>query len=267
MFACAVSNTAGCLELNTADNQDVGRICIGTSGWHYKHWVGNFYPPRLPSSRMLTHYIQHFDTVEVNNTFYKLPARTSLEVWRDSTPPGFQFAVKASRFLTHMRKLNNAEYGLNRFLDAVDVLGPKLGPILFQLPPNWELDVDRLAAFLSLLPAHHRYAFEFRNPTWNTPEIYGMLAKHNVAYCIFDLAGYLSPFEVTADFTYVRLHGPGGKYQGTYSDAALAEWAEKIDKWNRKFAFVYVYFDNDQAGYAPQDALRLKVLCQQRVDQ
>jgi uncharacterized protein YecE (DUF72 family) len=238
----------------------MSKIWIGTSGWHYKHWVGNFYPPRLPSSRMLAHYTQHFDTVELNNTFYKLPAQTSLLAWRDSTPPHFHFAVKGSRFLTHMKKLNNAQDGLNRFLEAVTVLEPKLGPILFQLPPNWELDVDRLAAFLALLPLYLRCAFEFRNPTWNTPQTLDLLAQYNAAYCIFDLAGYLSPLEITADFSYIRLHGPGGKYQGSYSDAALEEWAQKISQWSKKLAAVYVYFDNDDSGYAPKDALRLSAL-------
>jgi uncharacterized protein YecE (DUF72 family) len=209
---------------------------------------------------MLAHYFQHFDTVELNNTFYKLPAQTSLLAWRDSTPPHFHFAVKGSRFLTHMKKLANAQDGLNRFLETVDVLEHKLGPILFQLPPNWEMNVDRLAAFLGLLPRYRRCAFEFRNPTWNTPQTYELLARHNTAYCIFDLNGYLSPLQVTADFSYIRLHGPGGKYQGSYSDAALKEWARTIDELSKRLDAIYVYFDNDDSGYAPQDALRLHAL-------
>ena len=159
-----------------------------------------------------------------------------------------------------MKKLNNAEEGLQRYLDAVAVLEPKLGPILFQLPPNWELNLDRLAAFLKLLPSDRRCAFEFRNPTWNALEVYQLLAAQNAAYCIFDLAGYLSPLEVTADFCYIRLHGPGGKYQGSYSDAALGDWAGKIKKWSKTLKAVYVYFDNDDSGYAPRDALRLRSL-------
>ena len=209
---------------------------------------------------MLAYYIRHFDTVELNNSFYRLPAKTSLSAWRDTTPRHFHFAVKGSRFLTHMKKLNNAEDGLKRFLDAVDVLGPKLGCILFQLPPNWEIHLDRLAAFLELLPRDRRCVFEFRNPTWDTIQTYDLLAKHNAGYCIFDLNGYLSPIQVTADFAYIRLHGPGGKYQGSYSDAALAAWAKKIDAWRQKLSAVYVYFDNDDSGYAPRNALRLKTL-------
>ncbi len=238
----------------------MSEIRIGTSGWHYKHWLGNFYPAGLPASHMLAHYLQHFDTVELNNSFYKLPAQTSLLTWRDSTPPRFQFAVKGSRFLTHMKKLKNARDGLNRFLEAVDVLAPKLGPILFQLPPNWAVDVGRLADFLALLPRYRRYTFEFRDATWNTPQTYELLAQHNAAYCIFDLAGSVSPVKVTADFCYMRLHGPGGKYQGSYSDASLQEWASKINEWSKRLAAVYVYFDNDDSGYAPRDALRLKTL-------
>lgn len=237
---------------------NVAEIWIGTSGWHYRHWVGNFYPARLPASRMLAYYIEEFDTVELNNTFYKLPTETSLSAWRNSTPPHFHFAVKGSRFLTHMKKLKNAEEGLTRFLDAVEVLGPKLGPVLFQLPPNWEVDADRLAAFLAIFPRDRRCVFEFRNPTWETEPIYGLLAQYNAGYCIFDLAGYGSPSKVTADFSYVRLHGPGGKYKGTYTDPQLKRWVQQIQTWSKTLAAVYVYFDNDDSGYAPQDALRLK---------
>ena len=244
----------------------MAEIRIGTSGWHYKHWVGQFYPERWPASKMLAYYQERFDTVEINNSFYRLPVESALKLWRTSTPPDFLFAVKGSRFLTHMKKLNNAEDGLKRFLDAVDVLAPKLDTILFQLPPQWEINLDRLGAFLALLPRHYRYAFEFRNPTWDTPESYKLLAKHNAAYCIFDLAGYLSPLEVTADFSYVRLHGPGGKYQGSYSDAALQKWASTIAEWSKKLAAVYIYFDNDDSGYAPRDALRLKALLPARYD-
>ena len=240
--------------------QRLGAVWIGTSGWHYKHWVGTFYPERTPGSRMLAYYMERFDTVELNNSFYHLPKKTSLETWRDSTPPGFCFAAKGSRFLTHMKKLKDPEQGLARFLEAIEVLEPKLGPILFQLPPNWELDFDRLSVFLSFLPREHHYAFEFRNATWSVPEVYELLRRHNAGYCIFDLAGTQSPVEVTADFAYVRLHGPGGKYQGSYSGVALRDWGERVARWRQQLRAVYVYFDNDQAGYAAENALRLKQL-------
>jgi uncharacterized protein YecE (DUF72 family) len=246
--------------------QRLATIRIGTSGWHYKHWVGTFYPPRTPGSKMLAYYSENFDTVELNNSFYHLPKKSSLESWRDSTPTGFCFAVKGSRFLTHMKKLKDPEQGLNRFLDAIEVLEHKLGPILFQLPPNWELDLERLANFISFLPSEHRYAFEFRNSSWSVPEIYDLLARHNIAYCIFHLAGIHSPIQVTADFTYVRLHGPGGKYQGSYSDAELGEWARRMRNWQRELKTIYIYFDNDQAGYAAQNALSLRELAGPSVD-
>lgn len=209
---------------------------------------------------MLAHYQQFFDTVEVNNSFYQLPKRPALETWHNSTPPDFCFSVKGSRFLTHMKKLQEPEQGLERFLSSVEVLQQKLGPILFQLPPNWELDVLRLRNFIQHLPAQHRYGFEFRNATWNVTEIYELLAQHNMAYCIFDLAGFESPIETTADFSYVRLHGPGGKYQGIYTEAALRKWAKRILGWKEQGRAVYVYFDNDQAGYAAENALSLKRL-------
>ena len=238
----------------------MAKVHIGTSGWHYKHWVGTFYPPKTAASKMLAYYYQHFDTVELNNSFYRLPLKNALENWRDSTPDGFCFAAKGSRFLTHMKKLKDPEQGLERFFDAIDVLGKKLGPILFQLPPNWEIDVERFAYFLKALPKYHRYAFEFRNATWDVQEIYSLLERHRAAYCIFHLAGFQSPLAVTADLVYVRLHGPGGKYQGSYSDRDLSGWAQRIGDWQREGRTVYVYFDNDQAGYAAHNALKLKEL-------
>src|SRR5689334_8640609 len=140
---------------------------IGTSGWHYKHWVGTFYPPKTPASRMLAYYCRYFDTVELNNTFYRLPPQSGLENWRDSTPAEFCFAAKGSRFLTHMKKLKDPETGLARYFERVDMLEPKLGPILFQLPPHWQVDTARLEAFIEALPPGHPNAFEFRNPTWD----------------------------------------------------------------------------------------------------
>jgi uncharacterized protein YecE (DUF72 family) len=239
-------------------------IRIGTSGWHYKHWVGRFYPDRWPASKMLAFYMERFDTVELNNTFYRLPPETALEDWRESTPPRFLFAAKGSRFLTHMKKLKDPEPGVTRYFERVDQLGKKLGPILFQLPPKWGVDVGRLEEFLAALPRHHRYAFEFREPSWNTGAVLDLLRKANVAYCIFDLAGYQSPIEVTADFAYLRLHGPGGKYQGSYSDESLRAWAKRIRNWRRELEAVFVYFDNDDSGYAAQNASRLKELVEER---
>ena len=209
---------------------------------------------------MLDFYIRYFDTVELNNSFYKLPSAETFRCWRESTPPGFCFAVKASRFITHNKKLKDPENALENFLPRAAALGDKLGPILFQLPPRWRVNVERLEAFLSVLPRRHPYAFEFREPSWHTPQVYEILRRHNAALCMFHLAGFQSPLELTADFTYLRLHGPGGKYQGSYSPAQLEAWAERIRGWAHELRAIYVYFDNDQAGHAAQNALALKEL-------
>ena len=243
----------------------MARIRIGTSGWHYKHWVGNFYPAKLPASKMLAYYCERFDTVEINNSFYMLPKIETLAAWRDATPKNFEFAIKASRFLTHNKKLKEPENALNNFLPRAEALGEKLGPILFQLPPKWRINIDRLAEFLDALPKYHRYTFEFREPSWLTQQVYDLLRKHNAAFCIYELAGFHSPIEVTADWTYVRLHGPGGKYQGSYSDQVMRAWTDRIADWNTKLKSICVYFDNDQAGFAAFNALTLKKMVEERI--
>lgn len=235
-------------------------IHIGTSGWHYPHWRGPFYPEKLPAARMLDFYTQQFDTVELNNTFYRLPPENAVQNWREQTPKGFCFAVKGSRFLTHMKKLKDSGTGITRFFERVDPLRTKLGPVLFQLPPAWEVNAGRLEEFLAALPRRHRYAFELRNPTWHTPEVYGILRRHNAAFCIFEIAGFYSGIQLTANFTYLRLHGPGGAYQGSYQGETLEQWAAHIRKWRSDLRAVYVYFDNDQAAYAVENALTLKRL-------
>lgn len=237
-----------------------GEVRIGTSGWHYKHWIGNVYPPRWPASRMLNWYQERFDTVELNNSFYHLPPESALRNWYRDTPEGFVFAVKGSRFITHMKKLKDPEPALARFFSRAELLREKMGPVLFQLPPNFEKNIDRFAEFLEALPKHHRYAFEFRNPSWDAPEILGLLRQHRAAYCPFHLAGYQSPIEITTDMTYIRLHGPGGKYQGSYDDKTLSNWARRIRCWQRELNAIYVYFDNDDSGFAAHNALRLRHL-------
>jgi len=197
--------------------------------------------------------------VELNNSFYHLPKETSFDNWRQSVPADFLFAVKGSRFITHMIKLKDPERGLSNFLPRAERLGRKLGPILWQLPPGWNVNVERLEEFLRALPRKHRYAFELRNESWMTDAVYEVLQKYNAAYCIYELAGYQSPLELTADWTYIRLHGPTQfKYQGSYSDAQLETWAERIAAWKRKLDAVYIYFDNDDSAYAVNNALTLK---------
>ena len=234
-------------------------VRIGTSGYHYKHWLGRYYPSGLKSSEMLAHYLRDFDTVELNNTFYQLPHESTFDAWRTSTPHDFLFAVKGSRFITHMIKLKDAQRGLTNFMPRAELLGGKLGPILWQLPPGWKVNVERLEEFLSLLPREHRYTFELRNETWMTDAVYEVLRKYDAAFCIYELAGYQSPIEITTDWTYIRLHGPTHfKYQGSYSDKQLAEWAARIRSWSHKMRAIYVYFDNDDSAYAVDNALTLK---------
>lgn len=243
-------------------------ILVGTSGWHYPHWRGPFYPERLPGEEMLGFYGQRLATVEINNSFYRLPAKKTFRHWRQQTPAKFLFAVKASRYITHMKKLKDSQPALRLFLAHAQALGPKLGPILFQLPPRWGRDAPRLRAFLESLPAKRgstslttsRYAFEFRDPAWFHPETYSLLEKHKAAFCVFDLAGLESPRCLTADFGYIRLHGPSEmKYAGRYTRAQLRDWLGACREWLRQGAReVFVYFDNDQAGYAALNALKLQ---------
>jgi uncharacterized protein YecE (DUF72 family) len=235
-------------------------VRIGTSGWHYQHWRGPFYPEKLSPAKMLEFYTRHLDTVELNTTFYRLPPETAAAEWRKQTPPGFLFSAKGSRFLTHMKKLKDTGPGIENFFSRVAPLGRKLGPIVFQLPPHWQVNAERLDAFLDALPPRRRYAFELRDPTWHTPEIYAILRRHRAAFCIFEIAGWQSGFELTTDFTYIRLHGPGDRYQGDYSAAVLRSWADRLRDWESGLKAAYIYFDNDQAGYAVKNALELKAL-------
>jgi uncharacterized protein YecE (DUF72 family) len=236
----------------------LGKIHIGTSGWHYKHWIGSFYPTDITPKQMFAFYAKYFDTVEINNTFYRLPAPETFDAWRDNAPHNFLYAVKASRFITHMKKLKDPETSIAKFFLAAEHLHDKLGPILFQLPPRWEFDAARLAEFLEALPRQHRYVLEFRDKSWLVPQAFALLRKHNVAFCIHDLSRMQTPLEITADFTYLRFHGPGtAKYSGSYSDADLRRWARRIAEWRRDLAAIYVYFNNDVGGWAIKNALTL----------
>jgi len=237
------------------------RIYIGTSGWNYSHWKGPFYPDTLQSALWLPHYADCFDTVEINNSFYQLPSEKRFQQWHDAVPDGFIFSVKASRYITHMKKLKDPDEPVERLLEHVKPLRDKRGVILFQLPPKWHRNVDRLEAFLDRLPETHRYTFEFRDSTWWDASVYRCLHRHNAAFCIFDLAGRVSPREVTADFVYIRLHGPAEAYQGSYDSPALSGWAGACAAWKRQDRDVFVYFDNDRNGYAPQNARRFKAMC------
>jgi uncharacterized protein YecE (DUF72 family) len=234
-----------------------GDVHIGTSGWVYKHWKGRFYPEKLKSADWFGYYAEHFSTVEINNSFYRLPDLKTFNGWRNASPADFVYAVKASRYMTHMKKLVVDRQSIDKFFRRVRHLEEKLGPVLFQLPPSFGINAERLEKFLAALPQGFRYTFEFRDHSWYTDEVYALLEKYNAAFCIYELEHHVSPMEVTADFIYIRLHGPGGKYQGNYTSAALRKWAAFCRKWRKKGKDVYVYFDNDQEAYAAFNALSL----------
>jgi uncharacterized protein YecE (DUF72 family) len=233
-------------------------IHIGTSGWHYKHWKGPFYPVGMKAKEYLSYYAERFQTSEINNSFYKLPEKKTLESWRETVPAGFCFSVKASRYITHMKKLKDPKESIERFFDRIVTLEDTLGPILFQLPPKWNCNTERLEAFLEALPRHRRCAFEFRDDSWLVDEVYQILRTYNAALCIYDMERSVSPKVITADFVYIRLHGPGEKYQGKYDARTLSGWAGAFSTWVNQGTEVYCYFDNDEAGHAPLDARRLK---------
>jgi uncharacterized protein YecE (DUF72 family) len=236
-------------------------IRIGTSGWHYASWRGPFFPEKLRLKDQLRFYATQFATTELNGVFYRTPTEAAVQAWREQTPADFIFAWKASKFITHWKRLTErCENSLELMESRLALLGEKAGPVLFQLPPQFQRNDERLAAFLKMLEVKRRYAFEFRHPGWYAPRVLRLLAQANVALCISDHADAPAPWRRTADFVYVRGHGPGGRYQGHYTPAALADWTKAIKRWRARGCDVYVYFDNDQKSAAPRDAARLQQL-------
>lgn len=234
-----------------------GKVHIGTSGWFYEHWIGPFYPESLSRKKFLPYYMQHLDSVEINRTFYSLPKKKVFEEYAGLAARPFIFSVKASQFITHMKRLSNPRQPLRKLLGRLEGLGKHLGPILFQLPPNWKVNLERLEEFLKALPKGHRYAFEFRDPSWINDEVIALLKHYLAAFCIYEFDDYLSPCFVTANFVYIRLHGPNGAYAGNYSHKKLQKWARFIRKQIRAGKDAYCYFDNDEAGYAADNAISL----------
>jgi uncharacterized protein YecE (DUF72 family) len=234
-------------------------VRIGCSGWNYAHWRGRVYPKGLPQKSWLEHYGTLFDTVEVNNTFYRLPRREAVAGWVAQSPPGFLFAVKASRYLTHVKRLQEMEQGLERFYDRIEPLlrSPKMGPVLWQLPPTFRRDDERLAAALGRLPSG-RHCFEFRHGSWFVPETYELLREHGVALVIGDHPERpWQALELTADWTFLRFHYGHRGRNGNYSERELEGWAERIEAWRQK-ADVFAYFNNDWEGYAVKNGLWLQ---------
>ena len=238
--------------------RDRGRARVGCSGWQYRHWRGDFYPDTLPQSRWFDHYASVFDTVEINNTFYRLPERATFATWAERAPSGFEFAIKASRFLTHMKKLKDPEEPVERLFSRMSALGSHLGPVLYQLPPGWTVDVDRFQHFLGILPRRSRHVVEFRHPSWYSSAIRSLAAQHGVAICLHDMPGSATERDATGAFVYVRFHGTSTRYGGSYSEDRLQRWAVWLSDRLDQGCDVYAYFNNDVGGHAPRNALTLR---------
>ncbi len=236
----------------------MAELWIGTSGWVYKHWIDVLYPPKLPAGRYLPLYAAEFPTVEINRSYYRLPERPVFEGWREQSPPGFLFAVKASRFLTHMKKLKDPEEPLQRLMERVTGLGEKLGPILFQFPHTWAANVERLAAFVEALRIYpdYRFTFEFRHHSWLNREVYDLLERDGHALCLPVFPGMPCDVRLVAPWTYIRFHG--GNHGTGYTDGELDWWADRIREFQAERADVYAYFNNDPEGHALWDAERLR---------
>ena len=241
---------------------------IGCSGWNYAHWrAGVFYPPRLPQRDWLAYYAERFDTVELNTTFYRLPQAAVVARWVSETPPWFSFAVKISRYITHVKRLAEVSEHLPLLYERIEPLlrSPKLGPLLWQLPPNYRYDPDRLGRTLEHLHDGHRHAFEFRHPSWFRTETYSLLREHGAALVIADRPSVTTfqTDELTTDFTYVRFHAGTRGRNGNYSRNELSDWASRLDRWS-KSVDVFAYFNNDWEGYAIDNAIFLKRLLRRK---
>lgn len=241
----------------------VSRIHVGCSGWVYKHWRGIFYPEGLPQRLWFERYSQEFDTVEINNSFYRLPAPETFDTWRKQAPPGFCYAVKANRYLTQAKKLKDAEEPLQRFFEPTKRLKEHLGPVLFQLPPKMKINLERLETFLQIVPKNVTSVFEFRNASWYDEGVRQLLDQYGAGFVAHDMTGLVSPRWASGRAAYVRFHGAGGKYWGRYSDEALLEWTNWILDQARRRRNVWCYFNNDIHGHAIEDARTLKWMVRQ----
>ena len=229
------------------------QLRVGTSGYAYKEWKGSFYPEKLSNGEMLRFYSQHFSTVEINHTFYRMPAERVLLAWAESVPAGFQFALKANQQLTHIQKLRQCESTLKRFLEAASVLteNDRLGPILVQLPPTFHAELEVLEEFLKLRPRAFRFALEVRHASWHNEQTYALLRQHETALCLAETDKETSPEVLTTDFAYVRLR------REAYTDKQLSAWKQRFDAWVRQGINAYVYLKHEDAGKAPAYARRL----------
>lgn len=240
----------------------VGRLYVGTSGYHYEDWAGRFYPADLSREDWFEYYATHFDTLEINASFYGLPERKTFQTWRERAPKGFVQAVKFSSYGTHRKRLLEARSTIGRFLERAEALGPTLGPILVQLPPRFRVNVERLDTFLSYAPADYRWAVEFRDPSWLCDPIYEVLEAHAAALVVHDRIDD-HPRRLTTDWTYLRFHGDDDG--GHYSSSFLVAEANRISKHLEAGRDVYAYFDNDKQAAATKDAQRLRRYVDRRV--
>jgi len=230
-----------------------GEIRIGCSGWVYKHWRERFYPKEVPQRSWFDYYAQQFNTVEINNSFYHLPTPGTFDGWRAKAPEGFRFAVKGNRFITHLKRLKDPDESVKRFFDSVDKLGAATGPILWQLSPSFHRDDERLATFLEALPRGYRHTFEFRHTSWLDPAVYELLGKHHAALCIPDRPDLPRDIRCTSNWSYIRMHSSNHD-DGLYNHHELGTWAHRIREFTKEGADVWVYFDNDQEGFAIENA-------------
>lgn len=238
---------------------------IGCSGFIYDHWRGNFYPESLSKNYWLEYYCKHFQTVELNVTFYRLPERETFSKWHATTPDHFIFSLKGSRFITHVKKLKDCEEPVEVFFSRASLLKDKLGAILWQLPPTFTMDIDRLKEFLNILkPYSMKNTFEFRNKTWINKKVFELLGKENVALCLADYPDFLKKLPLTADFVYMRRHGRDGSYATSYTKELLKDEAKKIRSYIRQKKDVFFYFNNDAFGYAPKNATELRNLLKKK---
>ena len=240
-----------------------GTVRIGCSGWIYRHWRDVFYPAKLAQRLWFAHYAATFDTVELNTSFYHLPKADTFAKWRDQAPSGFRYAVKAPRFITHIKKLKDCAEPVGEFLRRARNLGPALGPILYQLPPRWALNRERLEEFIALLPPDLDHVFEFREKSWLTEEVLALLDARGLSFCAHDMPELATPRWAVGPIAYVRFHGGEGKYWGRYRDETLLDWTDWIVGQARRGRDVWCYFNNDIGGHAVEDALTLRSMVAQ----
>ena len=233
-------------------------VHVGCSGWNYKHWREIFYPKGLPVSRWFGFYAEHFDTVEINNSFYRLPKPETFDKWRDQAPPGFVYAVKANRFITQAKKLLDCKEPVERMMPAVRRLGDRLGPVLYQLPPSLKFNPERLASFLDIVPKDVTNVFEFREKSWYVEETFDLLERFGASLCVHDMPGSSSERIAVGPAAYLRFHGTSGKYVGRYSDESLLSWSDWLVGQVRNGRETWAFFNNYMFGHAIEDALTLK---------